>query len=211
MGVCETCGGENTSDAEHCIHCGERIAPPGQCSSCGVVNLPGAEVCRICGADLTASGIRIITPTERPGYKPKFKTCPRCGRGFDNHLVECPHCENRLPDDHDITKPSSPLPFIAGTALFVSGILCILNGVIIGRYGGYVEEFAYCSFIEIMMGIVSITGWIFCMQRTHVVYALITAVVALLSVGPVFFGVPLSSLLGLFALVLLVLSIREFR
>ena len=207
MGVCEVCGGENTSDAEHCIHCGERIAPSGQCSSCGVVNHPNAEVCRMCGADLTPSGIRTVTPTERPGYRPKFKTCPRCGRGFDNHLVECPHCESQLADDYDLTKPRSPLPMIAGTALFIAGILCVINGLLIGSFGGFAEEFAYCGFIEVVMGIVSITGWVFCMQRTHVVYVLITAVITVLSIGPFFF----SSLLGLLALILIAVSIKEFR
>ena len=210
METCEACGGKNSSDAEHCIHCGERITPAGRCGSCGVMNHPDAETCRMCGADLAAPSATTITPAERPGYKPKFKTCPRCGRGYDNHLVECPHCESRLPDDHDITRPSSPLPFIAGTSLFVSGILCILNGAVIGSYGWIAEELAYCGFIEILMGIVSITGWIFCMQRTHLAYVLITTVVAILSIGPVFV-LPLSSLLGVFALVLVALSIREFR
>ena len=96
---------------------------------------------------------------------------------------------------------------IAGTALFVAGGLCVFNGLLIGSFGGFAEEFAYCGVIEIVMGIVSITGWVFCMQRTHVVYVLITAVIAVLSVGPLF----LSSLSGLFALVLIAVSIKEFR
>ena len=96
---------------------------------------------------------------------------------------------------------------IAGTSLFIAGILCVFNGLLIGSFGEFAEEFAYCGFIEVMMGIVSITGWVFCMQRTHVVYVIVTAIITVLSVGPFF----LSSLFGLFALVLIAVSIKEFR
>lgn len=208
MGRCESCGRGNAGDAEYCIHCGEHLGVSRRCDSCDVVNLPDATTCRMCGADLIDTvQVRSAIPAERPGYKPKFKTCPRCGRSYDNHLVECPHCERRLPDDHDITKKRSPIPLVAGTTLFLAGILCIINGIFIGSWGGVIEEFAYCGFIEILMGLVSISGWIFCMQRAHLVYVIIASIVTIFSVGPFF----ISSLLGAFALILIAVSAKEFR
>ncbi|MDH3365464.1 MAG: zinc ribbon domain-containing protein [Thermoplasmata archaeon] len=208
MGRCDSCGMENAGDAEYCLRCGEHLGLSRRCHSCGVVNLPDAVNCRMCGAGLKDLGqAQRTTSTERPGYRPKFKTCHRCGRGYDNHLALCPHCTRMLPEDHYITRRSSPLPFIAGTSLFLAGILCLINGMLIGSYGWLFEEFAYCGFIEIVLGIISITGWIFCMRRSHLVYVIIVSILMVFSIGPLF----ISSLLGLFALILIAVSAKEFR
>lgn len=205
---CGTCAKDNTGDAEYCIHCGEHMGLFRKCMECGIVNPPNASVCKICGAELVDGGReRRAVPSERPGYRPKFRTCQRCGRSYDNHLVECPHCERNVPEDYDPTVRSSGITFAAGTVLFAAGILCIINGVFLGSWGETIVEFVYCGFIEILMGVIAITGWIFCMQRTHFVYVIVVAVVTIFSVGPLF----LSSILGFIALVLVAVSAKEFR
>ncbi len=179
----------------------------GTCPSCGVANATDAATCRMCGADLEdAATVTGAGLSDRPGYRPKFKTCPECGRSYDNHLAQCPHCSSMLPE-YDVTRRGSPLPFIAGTCLFLAGILCLLNGVWLGSFGWFIEEFAYCGFIEIVLGVISITGWIFCMRRTYLPYVIVVSILTVFSVGPLFF----SSLLGLFALILIAVSAKEFR
>ncbi len=179
-----------------------------KCAKCGIVNRPDATSCKICGAELGDGDAKPeFVSRDRPGYRPKFRTCPRCKRSYDSHLVECPHCERKVPEDYDPTRRSSNIPMTAGTVLFVAGILCILNGVFLGSWGDIAVEFEYCGFIEILMGIIAITGWVFCMQRTHLVYVIAVAVITIFSVGPFF----LSSLLGLIALVLVAVSAKEFR
>ncbi|MCJ7490011.1 MAG: zinc ribbon domain-containing protein [Thermoplasmata archaeon] len=205
---CGSCSRENAGDAEYCIHCGKHLGLFRKCVKCGIVNSPDAATCKICGAELGDgdAGSESVS-RDRPGYRPKFRTCPRCGRNYDNHLVECPHCERKVPEDYDPTKRSSSMPMATGTILFLAGILCIFNGVFLGSWGGIAVEFAYCGFVEIMMGIIAITGWVFCMQRTHLVYVIAVAVITIFSVGPFF----LSSLLGFIALVLIAVSAKEFR
>jgi hypothetical protein len=205
---CRSCGRDNSGDAEYCLHCGEHMGLFRKCVECGTVNRPDASACRICGAKLRDRGrAQKPVPSERPGYRPKSQSCPKCGLSYDMNLVECPHCERKVPEDHNPTVRSSGIPIAAGTLLVVAGILCIINGIFIGSLGGMMVEFAYCGFIEILLGIVAMTGWLFCMQRTHLVYVMAVSVVTMFSVGPFF----LSSLLGLIALVLIAVSAKEFR
>jgi hypothetical protein len=205
---CESCGKENTGESEYCVHCGGHMGLFRRCAECGIVNKPDASICRMCGAELEGGGmVPRAAPSERPGYRPKFRTCPKCGRSYDNHLVECPYCERKVPETYDPTMRSSGLPVAAGALLLIAGILCIINGVFIGSLGGLEVELAYCGFLEIIMGVVAIVGWVFCMQRAHLPFVIGTAVVAVLSVGPFF----LSSLLGFIALILIAVSATEFR
>lgn len=205
---CHKCGRENDGSAEYCVHCGSHMGRFRTCPDCGVVNSPDVTACRMCGADLAdeREGSKPV-PSERPGYRPKFRTCKKCGGSYDNHLVECPYCERRVPETYDPTVPRSSIPMAAGMLLVIAGFLCILNGVFFGSLGGVSVEFAYCGFVEIVMGVVAIVGWIFCMQRANLPFAIVSAVVATLSVGPFF----VSSLLGFIALILIVVSAKEFR
>lgn len=208
MNRCQKCGRNNEGGAEYCVYCGSHMGQFRTCSDCGVVNRPEAAVCRMCGADF-ADEQRSSKPVsaERPGYRPKFRTCDKCGGSYDNHLVECPYCERKVPDTYDPTMPRSSVPMAAGVLLVIAGFLCIINGMFFGSLGGVSAEFAYCGFVEIVMGVIAVVGWIFCMQRANLPFAIVSAVVATLSVGPFF----LSSLLGFVALILIAVSAKEFR
>jgi hypothetical protein len=208
LAKCQKCGKDNDGGAEYCVYCGGHLGQFRTCGDCGVVNQPDAAACRMCGADLDSErkGSRSVS-AERPGYRPKFRTCSKCGGSYDNHLVECPHCERKVSDTYDPTMPRSSIPMAAGVLLVIAGFLCIMNGVFFGSLGGISAEFAYCGFVEIIMGVVAVVGWIFCMQRANLPLVIVAAVVAMLSVGPFF----ISSLLGFIALILIAVSAKEFR
>jgi ribosomal protein L40E len=209
---CRSCGAENSGDAEYCVHCGTHLGGFRRCRDCGIVNRPDATSCRICGAKLVGEcQTPRATPSERPGYRPRSATCGKCGRRYDGNMVECPYCERTLPETHDPAARGSGLPVAAGSLLFVAGILCIIMGMLVlGSLAEMVVDAAdvyFCSYFEFLLGAIAITGWVFCMQRRHLVYVVCVCVATMFSIGPFF----LSSLLGLVALVLVVISAKEFR
>ncbi len=213
MERCGSCGAGNAGDAEYCLQCGAHLGRFRKCMECGIVNKPDASSCRMCGAKLTSDRKEVSSgPKERPGFRPRSVACAKCGQRYDANMVECPYCERSEPDTYDPTSRSSGLPTAAGTLLFVAGILCIIMGfLIMGDLGDMttldIGEVQFCSFIELLFGVVAITGWVFCMHRSHLVYVLAVCVLTLFSVGPFF----LSSLLGLVALILVAISAKEFR
>ncbi|MBU1158614.1 MAG: zinc ribbon domain-containing protein [Candidatus Thermoplasmatota archaeon] len=206
VGKCIYCGKENEFNAERCVKCGRHLGRDRECPKCGIKNSQEAKICRICGANLDGmNSIPEGRPTERPGYRPRVSTCKKCGRTYDSNLIACPVCDASA-IVYDRTASRSSIPLAAGTLLAIAGFLNIFNGLVLGMLMEYFEAFAYCGLIEILFGAVALFAWVFCMRRAHRAFVVVACIITIISIGPFF----LSTLLGILALILVLVSWKEF-
>ena len=224
MGRCPYCDKENPGDARFCNYCGKSIdasaesgpAEPStdkqtiDCPKCSHPNPTYATYCGKCGASIgQSSGSR---------FKPLSSTqriCWNCGTTMSIYDYECPNCHSSLSSAQEAdylsdTKSAGSGPVAAGVLLLVSGVLAILNGLLIMYVSSSIQTYGFnmgcCGGIEFLFGILVIGAGVLSLGRKSWGLVLAGSIIALISVGPVF----LSSILGLVALILVAVNKEQY-
>lgn len=209
-----------------------------KCPSCSVENHPEAVRCRMCGAILpgkTKSIFAGITcsycSSDNP---PDAKICSTCMRSLRPEpkaaATVIPTNTYERGPAHWSEAPASALRTwrlsLAGTLLLMAGALGIFEGIwilstdieggIISALGGYVPASVNldalvntaitCTAIRLVFSCFAIVGAMFAIQKTRFGLAIAGAVFGILALG--FF---LGSILSVAALILIVISKKEFR
>ncbi len=112
ISLCPNCGGEVSTNAAFCNHCGERLVPvipesANRCPSCGEPIENGALFCTGCGYRLQ--------PAEMPPKEEEKRHCTRCGAELDENALFCVICGTRVEDADQASQPDlrqqeSPAP-----------------------------------------------------------------------------------------------------
>lgn len=221
MEKCGSCGKESKEGAKFCVHCGKSLtetADANKCPKCGHENPPYGTYCGECGGELP---FRKLSSSETPYDStrqplPTTKRCPSCGSEMSIYDSTCSMCggsDGMIQDysDHIMrVSTNTSKPAVGGVLLIIGGVLALFNGIIIFALGSVTVSvggsLTCCGGLELLFGIGALVGGISALQRSGFTWALIGAVLCLISVGPLF----ISSLLGLVALILIATSQNEF-
>jgi len=152
--------------------------------------------------------------------------CKKCGRSFSDVykkgiMPQEPEYEKEIvslepKQEKEIISPyrptiryaSSNVPIIAGILLFVSGLLAILNGVLIFSLPTiFIGPVYLCIAIMAICGLIALAGGIYTIRDREWGVALIASIVGLFSIGPLF----ISSILSLVVLILITVFKEKFN
>ena len=217
MEKCGSCGKESKEGAKFCVHCGKSLTEVqvNRCPRCGHENPPYGMYCGECGSELPS---RRVSPSETPYDSvreplPTTKQCPVCGREMSIYDSSCPMCGGADIMSHDYfagNRSSTSKPAVGGVLLIIGGVLALFNGILLFAVGSTMIDvggnITCCGGLELLFAIGAIIGGISALQRTEYTWALIGAILCLISVGPLF----MSSLLGLIALIMIATSQDDF-
>jgi hypothetical protein len=158
--------------------------------------------------------------------------CPNCGEYLKEEMTRCPKCGFPIKEAIDQLEPIPFPPKMAGSMRSLFGAVCLVLSGLIGltmslfvmlnqdaivaemtsiygsELGNIQEALTFLSFFWLISGIMAFIGGYFAAQRRHFKIAMIGGVFALGTFGMVLLE---GSVLGLFGLILVFLSRREFR
>ena len=142
----------------------------------------------------------------------KRRNCVSCGRSISWDANVCPYCGHdfRVSMMMQPAKKESSMPTIGGVLILLAGLIEIGAGAVVGLVGaggsfGFPTDatgfLAVCGGVLIVLGLISIMGAIFAMERKHFGLAVLGGILSL----PGFF------ILGLIGLILIAVSKDEFE
>lgn len=172
------------------------------------------------------------------------RSCVACGRQIQWDANVCPYCGHDYRQQMQGTQPMMPMmpmapppkpqtaiPIVAGILLLVSGLIWIVEAILIilsvtsavswglswipvdfvgmfGALAGIVTTIVIAfAAIGIIFAIIAIIGGIFATQRKHAGLAILGSIFCLFAIGP--FGI--ASILALVALIMFAVSHEEFK
>jgi ribosomal protein L40E len=225
---CSSCGKDSPDDSIYCNYCSRPLEVDVICPKCGAKNPSYGVFCGSCGDELA----RVTRPPEPPppavplpsrleGPVLAPHACPNCGSRVSVYDFECPHCRRVLGEDDSESlyggydgpsEPASATPLAAGILMIITGILAIgqgglflLTGSIAAQIDVPTGGITCCGLLSILFGLAALIGGYFSLSRSSWTFAMLGAVLAMLS-GAFVIGF----VLGLIALILVGISKEEF-
>lgn len=226
---CSYCGKDSPDDSVYCNYCSRPLEVDQICPKCGAKNPSYGVFCGSCGSDLPKVERPPEPPTSRPppgtepsvpkAQGPGHRACPRCGNRVSIYDIECPNCRQTIESEggyyesaYDGPEPRSGGLTAAGVLTIVTGVLAIgqggiylLVGSIAADIGVSVAGLTCCGSLSVLFGLAALFGGYNALTRSSWAFALLGAILAMLSIA--FY---IGFLLGLIALILVAISKEEF-
>ncbi len=229
---CSFCGKDSPDDSAYCNYCSRPLEVDLICPKCGAKNPSYGVFCGSCGSDLPkverppAPPVPTMPPVTHPsrieGQVLAPSACPHCGSRVSVYDFECPSCRRVLMGDdteslaggYDGPSESALTGTLlaAGVLLFLTGILAIAQGglylmasSIATQVDMPVGGVTCCGILSGIFGVAAVFGGYQCVTRGSWMFAMLGALLAMLSIAFL-----VGFVLGLIALILVAISKNEF-
>lgn len=163
-------------------------------------------------------------PSCRHAVPMDANVCPYCGYVIKPEVAKAAAPQKAPPQAAPAgAKLLTSKPVVGGVLVIVSGLIGIVTGLLFAALSGETEDLLQetygpdivsavegvlvaCGVIWFIIGLIALIGGVFAIKRKKWGFAIVGAVLALLTVWPYFIG----SILGLVGLILIAISKNEF-